>query len=218
MARTWSRKPAGRAPDDLPVGTRVKITKHRSSARVGKIGIVDIFRAVVHDDGRSTVEWLEVEQVPRQWDKPGGAQKMPDLPDGTKVRILAHRNTSLVGMVGTTVTRDGFSAVHADGRHWCEWTQIEEVLDEEGRDEAVTDWEAMFHYTWKVLGEEANRRGWCDDYDAFARAHGGDPRPARVIPRNVTVRLTVSVPENATPQQIREAVMAADIGTATDIR
>lgn len=55
---------------------------------------------------------------------------------------------------------------------------------------------------WAALGKEANDRGWCSEYDAFAAQHGGPARPERTVPRMIRVAMPVEV---QVPERLRYA-------------
>lgn len=46
---------------------------------------------------------------------------------------------------------------------------------------------------WAALGEEANRRGWCNEYDDFASAHGGPARPPRRFDYTLGLRMNLDI-------------------------
>ena len=44
-------------------------------------------------------------------------------------------------------------------------------------DLTAEQWKAKWDALWEALGQQANDRDWCSEYDAFARANGGPERP-----------------------------------------
>lgn len=61
---------------------------------------------------------------------------------------------------------------------------------------------------WAALGQEANTRGWCDEYDAFAEKHGGPARPPRRYNYTMPFRinLDVNLTESDTPREQWDAL------------
>lgn len=68
-----------------------------------------------------------------------------------------------------------------------------------------TDLDAL----WIALGEEANRRQWCEEYDAFARLHGGPARPLRQRTYTVNLRVPVVLTITEHPDGVEAALIAA---------
>lgn len=56
-------------------------------------------------------------------------------------------------------------------------------------EEAPRDFEAELTALWAALGQEANSRGWCGEYDQFAADHNGPARPPRQMTRVAYLRV-----------------------------
>lgn len=81
------------------------------------------------------------------------------------------------------------------------WDRVWELVGSWPSDApAEVDWKARYDETWAALGEEANRRQWCGEYDQFAAQVGGPARPPRMTRSSVRIGLSVNVehPENVT--------------------
>ena len=76
------------------------------------------------------------------------------------------------------------------GELYFNWTKVEEIVEEERVAEETVNFEEKYNALWAALNEEATRRGWCDDYDEFARKHGG---PGRVTKHRVRIAVEVEV-------------------------
>lgn len=119
------------------------------------------------------------------------------------------------------------SALNDDSLHWTAYDDgTLQLLNSYGEEITGVDWadgtdtpSLTVEQLWAVLGEEANRRGWCSEYDDFAAKHGGPARPPR--PRSWTAHLRIPVtfeglenPEGATAElqrlrgEDRDALMA----------
>lgn len=73
---------------------------------------------------------------------------------------------------------------------------IERLRAAAGRPTERTDLDGL----WAALGKEANDRGWCSEYDAFAAQHGGPARPERMTRRAVRIAMPVYI---EVPQSIQ---------------
>jgi len=63
---------------------------------------------------------------------------------------------------------------------------------------APRDYEAELAALWARLGAEANTRGWCDEYDAFAAEMNGPARPPRQWDYTMTFGLALDIRMNET--------------------
>lgn len=73
------------------------------------------------------------------------------------------------------------------------------------RSRAVNEAEQKLTDLWAALEQEAEERDWCEDYDDFAREHGGPSRDREYL---VTVRVTAK--KNASSSDLEDVIYGMD--------